>query len=451
MKHNWVNRAFVAAFACLTAVFAGCGGGGGNGPTTGPLPNLPPAKAGKYFKHIVIIIQENRTYDNLFATFPGGDGVTVGKGHNGQNIPLAKANLESRISPGNGYYCCWIHDWNNGRMNGFDTVNIGPIKGLYVYQYVDPAQVVPYWDLARQYVLADHMFQTQGSGSYTAHQDLIAGGTNIDPEHAVIDFPSVGPVWGCDAGAGSKTSLITKANDFMYNAGPAPCLSYQTLRDPLDAGGVPWRYYAPQVGQSFGGDLWNAFDGIRAVRYGPEWNTNVTWPETNVFKDITAGKLPSVSWVIPDYQNSDHPGDTSDTGPSWVAQVVNAIGNSPDWDSTAIVVTWDDWGGWYDHVRPPGTQSFGGLGFRVPMIVISPYSRKGLVTHNQYEFGTIIKFVEDNWGLPRLGTTDVRAASMIDDVFDFTQAPRKFVTIDAKYSKAYFLKQKPSGKPTDYE
>jgi phospholipase C len=219
----------------------------------------------------------------------------------------------------------------------------------------------------------------------------------------------------------------------------------------LDADGVPWRYYAPQVGQSFGGDLWNAFDGIRAVRYGSEWNTNVTWPETNVFKDITAGKLPSVSWVIPDYQNSDHPGSPSDTGPSWVAQVVNAIGNSPEWNSTAIIVTWDDWGGWYDHVRPPGTLSFGGLGFRVPMMVISPYSRKGLVTHNQYEFGTIIKFVEDNWGLPRLGTTDVRAASMIDDVFDFTQAPRKFVTIDSKYSKAYFLKQKPSGQPTDYE
>ena len=90
--------------------------------------------------------------------------------------------------------------------------------------------------------------------------------------------------------------------------GRFPCLSYQTLRDPLDADGVPWRYYAPEVGQSFGGDLWNAFDGIRAVRYGSEWNTNVTWPETNVFKDITAGKLPSVSWVIPDYQNSDHPG-----------------------------------------------------------------------------------------------------------------------------------------------
>jgi phospholipase C len=447
-----MGRAFAATLICLASVLGGCGGGGGaSASSMGPLPNLPPAKAGKYFKHIVIIIQENRTYDNLFATFPGGDGVTVGKGHNGENIPLAEANLESHISPGNGYYCCWIRDWAKGKMNGFDQVDIGPVSGRYVYQYVDPAQIVPYWSLAKQYVLSDHMFQTQGSGSYTAHQDLIAGGTNIDSAHAVIDFPTIGPVWGCDAGQGSKTSLITQNDVYMTNAGPAPCLDYKTLRDPLDAGGVTWRYYAPQVGQSFGGDLWNAFDGIRAVRYGSEWNTNVTYPETNVFKDISAGKLPSVSWVIPDYQNSDHPGDNSDTGPSWVAQVVNAIGNSPDWNSTAIVVTWDDWGGWYDHVRPPGTQQFGGLGFRVPMIVISPFARKNYITHTPYEFGTIIKFVEDNWGLPRLGTTDVRAASMIDDVFDFTQAPRPFSTIQAKYSKAYFERQKPSGQPVDYE
>ncbi|HXM06284.1 MAG TPA: alkaline phosphatase family protein, partial [Candidatus Acidoferrum sp.] len=106
-------------------------------------------------------------------------------------------------------------------------------------------------------------------------------------------------------------------------------------------------------------------------------------------------------------------------------------------------VTWDDWGGWYDHVRPPGHQSYGGLGFRLPMLVISPFARKGYVTHNQYEFGTIVKFVEDNWGLPRLGNTDVRAASMIDDVFDFKQSPRPFQTIQAQYSKEFFLHQKP--------
>jgi phospholipase C len=453
MKHQWVRLASAAAFVCSAFAVAGCGGGGGGGSSsgsTGPLPSLPPAKPGKYFTHIVLIIQENRTYDNLFATFPGGDGITVGKGHNNQDIPLTKADLESRISPNNGY-TYWIRDWNHGKMNGFDTVNIRSVPGRYVYQYVDPAQIGPYWSLAKQYVLSDHTFQTQGSGSFTAHQDLIAGGTNINPQQALIDFPSTGPIWGCDSPQGSVTSLITSNNRFMYNAGPFPCLKYQTLRDPLDAANVSWRYYAPEIGKSFGGDLWNAFDAIAAVRNGPEWNTNITYPETNFFKDVDSGNLPAVSWVIPDYQNSDHPGDSSDTGPSWVAQVVNAIGQSPDWKTTAIVVTWDDWGGWYDHVPPPGSQQFGGLGFRVPMLVIAPFAKKGYITHQKYEFGTIIKFVEDNWGLPRLGTTDATANSMLDDVFDFSQAPRAFAPIPSKYSQTYFRHQKPSGKPVDYE
>jgi phospholipase C len=244
------------------------------------------------------------------------------------------------------------------------------------------------------------------------------------------------------------TSLITESNQFMHNAGPFPCLSYQTLRDPLDAGGVPWRYYAPEVGQSFGGDLWNAFDGIRAVRYGSEWNTNVTWPETNVFKDITAGKLPSVSWVIPDYQNSDHPGDTSDTGPSWVAQVVNAIGNSPDWNSTAIVVTWDDWGGWYDHVAPTILNSYG-YGFRVPLIVISPYAKAGYISHTIHDFGSILKFMEETFGLPSLGYADA-AADNLSDRFDLSQTPLIFKTINAPLSAAHFLNDKnPPADPDD--
>ncbi|HEY1429340.1 MAG TPA: alkaline phosphatase family protein, partial [Candidatus Tumulicola sp.] len=163
MKHFRMGGARLAAFACSLALLAGCGGGGGATPATGPLPNLPPAKAGKYFTHIVIIIQENRTYDNLFATFPGGDGTTFGYAHDGSKIPLAEANLENHISPNNGYQY-WIRDWNQGRMNGFDQVSINGVSGRYVYQYVDPSQIVPYWTLARQYVLSDHMFQTQGTG-----------------------------------------------------------------------------------------------------------------------------------------------------------------------------------------------------------------------------------------------------------------------------------------------
>src|SRR5580698_1772472 len=441
-----------AVLLCIVgfaASLSGCGGGSGGTPPAPFLPP-PPAKKGNHFTHVVILVQENRTFDNLFATFPGGDGTTVGKTHNG-TYRLRESNLPAPVSPNNGY-AYWIRDYHHGLMNGFDLVPIGKVPGTYVYPYVFPSQVRPYWDLARQYVLSDRTFQTEGSGSFTAHQDLIRGGTELNASLHLIDFPTQAP-WGCDAPPGTTTSLITANNQWTQykDQGPFPCLTYRTLRDLLDAKQLSWRYYAPTVGQSVGGNFWNAFDAIKAVRHGPEWSTNQASPETKVLTDIRRDTLPAVSWVIPDFENSDHPGNHSDTGPSWVAQVVNAIGESPAWKTTAIVIVWDDWGGWYDHVAPPGNHRYGGLGFRVPMIVVAPYSRPGYVSHNIYQFGSIIKFVEENWQLPQLGTTDVRAADFVDDFFDFTQQPRKFVPIAGKYSRSYFLHQPPSNRPVDNE
>jgi phospholipase C len=202
------------------------------------------------------------------------------------------------------------------------------------------------------------------------------------------------------------------------------------------------------------GKYWNAFDMIAPVRYGPEWTTNVTKNELDVLTDISSNKLPAMSWVIPDATNSDHPGNGRDTGPSWIADVVNAVGGSPYWSSTAIIVVWDDWGGWYDHVPPPSFDHWGGLGFRVPMMVISPYAREtsssepGYISHTQYEFGSIIKFIEQTWGLRSLGTTDQRATSILD-CFDFTQQPRSFTAIPSKYPTSYFLHEQPSNEPVD--
>jgi phospholipase C len=442
--------AFLLA-AALPGVLSGCGGGSGSSSVVPPpLQPPPPATKGKYFTHIVILIQENRTFDNLFATFPGADGTRRGKTHNGKSLLLRKADLESPISPNNGY-SFWKRDWNGGKMNGFDTVAIGKVSGTYVYEYVAPAQIAPYWDLAKSYVLSDHTFQTQGSGSFTAHQDLIRGGTDVGSNQSLIDFPNDwGHPWGCDATPGTRTSLITANNQYMSFQGPYPCLHYATLRDLLDAKGISWRYYTPANG-SFGGNLWNAFDAIAAVRHGSEWGTNVASPETGIFTDINRDTLPAVAWVIPDYRNSDHPGDNSDSGPSWIAQVVNAIGMSPAWKTTAILVVWDDWGGWYDHVAPPGTRRYGGLGFRVPLLAVAPYAKTGYVSHNVYELGSIIRFVEDNWDLGRLGTTDEHSADFVGDFFNFNQNPRGFVPIQSKYSRSYLLRQPPSNLPVDNE
>jgi phospholipase C len=408
--------------------------------------DIPNADLGEHIEHVVIVVQENRTVDNLFQNFPGAD--TVAKGHmsDGTSIRLAENDLQSPDALDNSHIAFTV-DYDNGKMDGWNKVYANDVYcPKCAYQYVNPAQIQPYWTMAKDYVLADHMFPTEASGSFTAHQDIIRGNAQINPAEALVDFPSHGP-WGCDAPVGTTTPLLTKAGKTILN-GPFPCMTYDTLADTLDAKHVSWRYYTPSIHASLAGAYWNAFDAIKAVRYGHDWVANVSSPEKNFFRDVSAGRLASVSWVIPDGVNSDHSGFAKhDEGPSWVAQVVNAVGESKYWNSTAIVILWDDWGGWYDHVPPPQLD-YTGLGFRVPMLVVSPWARHGVVSHTQYEFGSVIKFVEDVWSLPSLGTSDVRATS-IEDVFDFTQTPSKFTPITAKYPKSFFEHQAPSNEPPD--
>jgi phospholipase C len=440
----------------LTAT--GCTGsvGGGN-----PMPHDPvalPVSTSKKIQHIVIIIQENRSFDNLFAKFPGADGATQGMLHTGQMFTLVKAPLVGKEL--NHMHSGFLTEYDGGKMDGFDEIGFGSSgqdgpAGKYPYRYVDPFDIQPYWAMAENYALADHMFQTQGSSSFTAHQDLIAGGSAISRWASIIDSPSHGP-WGCDAptpgpnNPGTVTSLITVKRRYLFNKGPFPCLTYPTLKDLLDPAGLSWKYYVPSLlVKNSSGNLWNAFDAIRNVRYGPDWKPHDVSPETTIFKDISANQLPAVSWVIPSGPNSDHAAGT-DHGPAWVASVVNAIGKTWAWKTTVIIVVWDDWGGYYDHVAPQQLD-YQGLGFRVPMIVVSPYAKKvGYISHTQYEFGSILRFVEDNWELGRLGSTDVRATS-IGDMFDFSKPPRAFVPVKAPLPQSYFEDQLPSRDPVDDE
>ncbi len=478
-------RALSAALVAALAL-ASCVGGSSSvtGGTALPQEGNPASSSGSnYIQHVVVVIQENRSFDDFFSTFPGADGTTFGcmkapsqmwaarrsrpLSSSGcpsgdEYVPLSKVNLIEPCDFGHSYHTVPV-DYDDGAMDGFGMEG-GSKKcpgkvGTEVYQYVDPSQIAPYWDMAEQYVLADQLFQTQGSGSFTAHQDLIAASTIIDQPtdtKSLVDYPSHRP-WGCDAPKGTKTSLLVAQGKKLrdeYGAGPYPCLTYKTMRDLLDAKGVSWKYYSPPEPHGTGA-LWNGFDAIEAVREGSEWGTNIA--KTNVFfSDVTYGSLASVSWIVPENPDSDHPGTKSDTGPSWVAGIVNAIGESSYWDSTAIVIVWDDWGGLYDHVPPPFFDKWGGLGFRVPMIVVSPYAREtypsepGYISHTQYEFGSILKFIENIWDLGSLGTTDKRATSIID-CFDFTQPPRQFTAIPSKYSKSYFLHKPPSYLPVDTE
>jgi phospholipase C len=437
-------------------------------------------------QHVVLIVQENRSFDNLFALFPGADGATRGKmrvkrGRHWHDkwTPLQSHSLvmEPDIEH---CHAAFETEYDKGKLDGFNLVHFGVCRhtgkpvGTDVYQYVERDQIEPYWDIAEQWVLADHMFQTQGSGSFTAHQDLIRGATTINSYESIIDDPHAEP-WGCDAPPKTVTSLITADGKFLDGQGPFPCTNrfpssgyYATLRDLLDAKNVSWKYYTPCFSASDGckankkcplcaGDVLNAFDAIAPVRYGPEWTANVSMPETNIFSDINKGTLPAVSWVIPEDDEDDHPGEPVDKGPSWVASVVNAIGGSSYWDSSAIFVVWDDWGGLYDHAVPQQFHdNLGGLGFRVPCLVISPYaivgqsSQGGYISSTQYEFGSILRYIEDNFGLGNLGTTDVRANS-IGDVFDYSQAARQFKPIGSQYSIRYFESRRHSLQHGDAE
>jgi phospholipase C len=429
-------------------------------------------------QHIVLIVQENRTMNNLFATFHGANGATVGyELVSGQKrkITLKEVALAGQQNL-NHSYGGFLQAYNNGAMDGFNLVKFpsnGRTEKGAPYVYVNPGDIAPYWTMAEQYGLANNMFTTQGSASFPAHQDLIRGGTCIssaaacsNPSSAsvsLIDNPPYGSgAWGCDSTPGTVTSLITNKLRVERGSGPFPCTSvfpyypysYETLRDLLDGRSLSWKYYTPALGSS--GQIWNAFDVIAPVRNGPEWNTNVSSPETNIFSDISNGTLANMSWVIPDGANSDHPEKCGcDTGPSWVASVVNAIGNSQYWNSTAIIITWDDWGGFFDNVTPPlPRDNQGGPGLRVPLIVVSPYSKigsgsqGGYISNTFYEFGSIIRYVEDNFNLGRLGTTD-GSSNSISDMLDYNQSPRQFQTIGSKYSRSFFLHRKPSRLPVD--
>jgi phospholipase C len=335
-------------------------------------------------------------------------------------------------------------EYDGGKMDGFDairqgTVGIGPWAGLYPYAYVVRREVQPYWDMASKYAIADHMFSTATTDSFVAHQQIIAGTTRLNDRESLTDTPSSIP-WGCDNQIPSTTTGVILTNGKVLSfGGPFPCFTqYKTMADVLDAANVSWKFYVASPNDDFSGEVWNGFDAIKHVRYGPDWKKNMSMPNSNVLKDIKNGSLPSVSWVIPLLPDSDHPASGNNKGPSWVSSVVNAVGKSQYWNSTAIIVLWDDWGGFYDGVPPPQLD-YTSLGMRVPMIVISPFAKPHYVSKTQYEFGSVLKFIEQNFGTGSLGTSDVRANS-IGDVFNFTQQPQRFEAISAPYPESYFLR-----------
>ncbi|MBV9405279.1 MAG: hypothetical protein JO211_08035, partial [Acidobacteriaceae bacterium] len=368
---------------------ANCFTGDSTGPATYSFAATPPYWSVTTLipiHHVIVMVQENRSMDNLFNGFPGADTVQSGQTSTGQTVPLTQVNLEAAQDIAHGYGQ-FFQEYNNGANNGFDLVPLYPPNNNlkdYAYAYVNPTETAPYFKLAAAYGLADRMFQSDHDASYGAHQFLIAGQDNHVVNIPLVPGFKVAVPAGCDSPAGTFTQIIASPG-VISNAGPFPCFTYKTLGDLMDQKGVSWKYYTytPGAGDD---NQWSAYNSIQDIRNGPDWTKNIIQPETTVLNDIANHNLAQMSWVIPNPANSDHALVDGNTGPQWVTSVVNAVGQSSYWQDTAIFVTWDDWGGWYDHV-PPQQLDLDGLGFRVPLLVISPYAKKGYISHVQHEFG----------------------------------------------------------------
>jgi phospholipase C len=435
-------RTKITALAAAAGL-AGCAMGGAipymqNGET---LQALSGTGAGK-IKHIVYIVQENRSFDNLFHGYRHANTASSGKNSDGQTILLhpvslgayydidhsAAAMFAACNGPKNelpGTHC---------RMNGFNNEATDGRMENPQYVYVPHDESKPYFDMAHEGTLADNMFQSQLDESFVAHQYIIAAQAAWS-----VDLPN--GLWGCD---GAKYDVV-RTITFGRQYGPTrrPCYEYTTLGDELDAAHLSWRFYASRYGSrsSGTGGTWSSYQAIGHIFHGPDWKKDVISPNWRFITDVRAGKLANFTWITPVCDDSDHTNCPLGYGPSWVSALVNTVGESKFWDSTVIFIQWDDWGGLYDHVPPPyeGRDS---LGFRVPLLILSPYVRHDHVSHVQYETASVLRFAEDLFGLPQMAAADKRAASPAGE-FYFSQKPQPYVHVHAPKAPSFFMHQFP--------
>jgi phospholipase C len=454
------------------------------------------------FKHVIVIFQENRTPDNLFRgllTWPGINPAnyniaTFGINSKGEMIPLQPVPLGIPYDLDHSH-TAFVSQYDKGKLDGADLVRCSGqcTQENPQFKYVDNSDhsLDPYLTLAADYGWANAMHQTNQGPSFPAHQFIFGGSsarTASDDQMGRFVSENPGAPKGAGYNAGGNTGCLAPLNQWNWVIDPSGvetklinnhlgtlCFERDTMSTLLDARGLSWKYYAPAAsnpgGANPGGSIWNAPNSIRAVCkpnqnftecMGSQYATNVDLNPSDVLTDIRDCHLANVSWVIPDGKNSDHAGSTATTGgPSWVASIVNAVGTDNTceqgagyWSDTAIVITWDDWGGWYDHVLPPVPSNPQGdyqYGFRVPLIVASAYTPQAYVNNIQHDFGSILKFIEATFDIPvgSLGFADERATGDLSLFFDFTQAPRKFEIINTQLDADFFINDKRPPEPPD--
>ncbi len=463
----------VAAVACTSASGAGASTGLG-APSSAPAPSSP--SPGGIFKldHLIFIVQENRSFDHYFGTYPGADGIpTDADGSFKPCVPdkyLGGGCVHPYVSHafdqdgGPHGRANSIADVNGGKMNGF----VNSLRPRPSFCWMDPHQarckdylgpqgqpdvmstlprsVIPnYWAYADDYVLQDHMFAPTDSWTLPSHLALLSAWAAYCPQ--VYDPMSC------------RTDVDLKSRARRWASGEEPIYAWTDITYLLDTAGVSWRYYVgnatcwehppcvlpegrtryrtPDIRNPLPG-FTSFYDGERAN--GPADNVR---PVNRFLSAAKEGTLPSVAWIAPTAAVSEHPSapSTIRDGMAYVTRLINAVMDGPEWDSTAIFLTWDDWGGFYDHVVPPRIDAMG-YGLRVPALVISPYAKQGVIDHSTLSFDSYLKLIEDRFlGRQRLdpntdGRPDSRPvvredrANGVEGAFDFTQAPRSGTILD---------------------
>jgi uncharacterized protein (TIGR03437 family) len=376
-----------------------------------PPPAAPPGL--EKIQHFVFIMQENRSFDHYFGTYPGAEGIPPGVcvPNPGGGPCVAPSHDAQPVNQGG------AHNWadalnciDGGLMDGFiagSAQKPGDVMGWH-----DSREISNYWNYARLYVLEDRLFESITSYSLPAHLYMLAA----------------------------------QSGGYIGTGQPQPqSYSFSEITQLLGSGKIDWRYYVnrgPTAGAADGGvanvdadettySFWNPLPAFPAVKNDPTQFGRLT-DATQFYTDAQTGKLPQVSWIIPNSGLSEHPPASIATGMNYVTGLVNAVMNSPEWNSTAIFIAWDDWGGFYDHVDPPKVDQYG-LGIRVPGLVISPYARQGYVDHKTYSFESWLKLIEERFGVMPMTGRDNTANDMTD-AFDFTQQLRPPVLMNAKGS-----------------
>lgn len=427
-----IRRHFVVGIAlCLPALALATQS------TPAEAASQPTPNATTPIKHVVYIIEENHSFDNLLGYWcvqtSRCDGASVGKIYGGKELPLSEA---SDIVP-NALHTAASQTTaiDGGKMDGFSRNSYCTAQDGYLcYSEYHPSQIPNTIALASAFAVSDHTFEDYPQPSWGQHLAAVAA----SQDGFTGDIPAPGPNgvgdgWGCDSGdnaiwvspAGKSERVPSCVPDYSLNStqypyGGAyrstPVSHIPTIMDQLDTAGISWRIYAGLGGvNNSNGYGWSICPTFADCLYTTQRNNLVS--QNQFIPDAKSGNLPSFTILTPNQVNSQHNNDSMALGDNWIGQVVNAIENGPDWSSTAVFLTWDDCGCFYDHVAPPT-----GFGLRVPMIIISPYAKAGFDDTSDASFASVLSYAEHTFAVPPLNSLDGSAYDY-SNAFNYSQTP----------------------------